>query len=60
MSSMKLYGVIGKILCGCAGAIVGYIISGPVLATVRVFAGVIASHFFEQAIIKRANPRDKS
>lgn len=47
----KVYGYIGKVLCGVAGGIVGLISGGIVIAVVGVFAGILAGHYLEKAVI---------
>ncbi len=41
----KLHNNIGKVLCGCAGAIVGFIAGGPLLAIPGVLAAVLGGQF---------------
>jgi hypothetical protein len=40
MSTIKIYNSIGKILCGLAGIIVGYVCSGPIAALLGLVAGI--------------------
>ena len=53
---MKIYGILGKILCGCAGAIVGFVAAGIGLAVVGVLVGVFVGHVLEKLIV---NPNFK-
>lgn len=46
----KLHNNIGKALCGCAGAIVGFIVGGPLLAIPGVLAGVLGGQFLERQL----------
>jgi len=50
----KLYGNIGKILCGAAGAIVGLVCSGAPFAVAGLFLGLVFGHFFEKAVLNPA------
>jgi hypothetical protein len=49
--SIKIYGIIGKFLCGCAGGIVGFVVEGPVVAISGVFIGAAIGQFFEKSIL---------
>lgn len=47
----KVYGLIGKALCGAAGAIVGFFAGGVYVAVVGALVGVAAGHFLEKAVM---------
>jgi hypothetical protein len=44
----KLHNNIGKVLCGFAGAIVGFIVGGPLLAIPGVLIGAVGGNYLEQ------------
>ena len=44
----NIHNSLGKVLCGCAGAIVGFIAGGPLLAIPGVLAGVLGGQFLER------------
>lgn len=48
----KIYGQIGKIFCGVAGGIVGFVIGGVLLAILGVGVGAIAGHLLERKVAK--------
>lgn len=50
--SLKIYGIIGKALCACAGGIVGFVLGGPLVAVVGTFCAAIASDMLEKTLIK--------
>ena len=50
--ALKIYGILGKALCGCAGAIVGFFVAGPYLALVGIVAGVLAGEFLSKFALK--------
>ncbi len=52
--AIKVYGLIGKTLCACAGGIVGGILAGPVLAVFGAIAGATGGHFFEKGVLNNA------
>lgn len=47
----KVYGLIGKALCGVAGAIVGFFIGGVYVAIVGAVVGAAAGHFLEKTVM---------
>lgn len=49
--AMKVYGVIGKSLCACAGGIVGLVVGGPFLAILGIFLGGLGGHLLEKATL---------
>jgi len=49
--AVKTYGILGKTLCGIAGAIVGFIVGGPFMAIPGVVTGVLSGHLLEKSII---------
>lgn len=51
---LKVYGFIGKTLCGIAGGIVAFVLAGPVLAILGAVLGILSGHLFEKAVIKVA------
>lgn len=48
----KIYSLIGKALCGIAGAIIGFITAGTAVAVFGFFAGVIVGYLLEKVMIK--------
>lgn len=50
--AVKVYNSIGIFFCGCAGAIVGYVVGGPVIAILGVFAGIAVGHYLEKQVLK--------
>lgn len=52
MDVNKLYFLIGKILCGLAGAIVGYLFGGIVFAIPALVAGFAAGYVVETRLFK--------
>jgi outer membrane lipoprotein SlyB len=46
----NIYGIIGKALCGSAGAIIGFLTGGAIAAVVGVFAGFAVGHLLERAV----------
>jgi hypothetical protein len=50
--ALQVYGLLGKALCGCAGAIVGFVFGGPLLALPGIFAGIIGGHYLEKSLVK--------
>jgi len=48
----KIYSILGKTLCTTAGAIVGFIYGGPLLAVLGIFVGFITGHMLEKSILK--------
>jgi hypothetical protein len=53
--NLKIYGLIGKSLCGCAGGIVGFVLGGPLLAVPGVAVGVLSGHVFEKSLVNISN-----
>ena len=47
----KVYGYIGKVLCGIAGASVGFIAGGIAVAFLGLAAGVLVGHLLEKLVI---------
>jgi hypothetical protein len=47
----KIYGLLGKALCGVAGAIVGFFAGGVYVAVVGAVVGVVAGHFLEKTVM---------
>lgn len=47
---LKTYNTIGKILCGIAGGIVGFVSFGSLAAVIGVLAGVVVGHILEKLI----------
>lgn len=47
----KLYGVLGKILCGCGGAVVGLFIGGIVSIFLGFIIGIALGHILEKSIV---------
>ncbi len=52
---LKVYGMIGKSLCGCAGGIIGFLFGGPILAIPGIFVGAVGGHFLEKNIMPIAS-----
>jgi len=49
--ALKVYGFIGKILCACAGAIVGFTLGGLMVATLCTFVGIGCGHLLEKWVV---------
>ncbi len=47
----KLYGVMGKIFCAGAGAIVGFVMGGLGFAAVGFVAGIALGLFLEKTLV---------
>lgn len=52
---LKVYGIIGKSLCGCAGGIVGFVLGGPLVAVPCVVIGVLGGYAFEKSLVGVSN-----
>lgn len=50
--ALKVYGIIGKSLCACAGGIVGFLVGGPIGAIPGVLIGGLSGHLIEKGAIK--------
>ncbi|HLG23690.1 MAG TPA: hypothetical protein VI564_02040 [Candidatus Nanoarchaeia archaeon] len=50
---LEVYGLIGKVLTGCAGGIVGFVVGGPFLAVPGVIVGIVGGHLFQKATTKK-------
>ncbi len=48
--ALKVHGIIGTALCSIAGAIVGFIFGGPLLAIPGFIAGTAGSHLIQKSI----------
>ena len=48
---LKTYGIIGKTLCGSVGAVMGFLLGGPIAAIPGVMAGVFSGCVLEKAIL---------
>lgn len=53
MNVTKIYGIIGKVLCGAAGAIIGYICGGVALAVAGIFLGAFLGYFLEKSFVNQ-------
>ena len=51
ITAIKIYGILGKSLAGCAGAILGYMIAGPFLAIPGIIVGVIVGELLERCVV---------
>lgn len=47
----KIYVNLGKILCGCAGGILAFVLFGSICAIPGVVVGIVTSGFLEQAVL---------
>lgn len=47
----KIYGILGKTLCGCAGAAIGFVTGGIGLALLGILPGIFVGHLFERSVI---------
>lgn len=52
--ALKIYGLIGKSLCACAGGIIGFVTVGPLFAVPAIFLGTIIGHFLEKSVVNSA------
>ena len=50
----KIYGLLGKVSCGIAGAIVGFLGGGIILALVGIVLGVYTGHLLEKSLLTPA------
>jgi uncharacterized membrane protein len=48
---IKLYGLMGKFLCACAGGVLGFIIGGPFVAVLGAIVGTVSGHLFEKSMV---------
>ncbi len=55
IKSLKVYVVIGKVLCGLAGGILGFFAGGPLLIIPGVLLGVLAGYLFKNSVISKAS-----
>jgi outer membrane lipoprotein SlyB len=46
----KTYNTLGKVLCGLAGGIIGFITGGAIPALLGIFAGALVGHLLEKNI----------
>ncbi len=46
----KLYAVLGKAFCACAGGAIGFVLGGPLIALPGIFLGSISGYFLEKAV----------
>jgi len=51
IKSLKVYGIIGRGLCSCAGGIVGFVLGGPILAIPAIFIGTIIGDLLEKSVL---------
>ena len=49
--SLKIYVVIGKVLCAVAGGIVGFVVGGPFFVLPGTAVGIISGYCFKQSIL---------
>ncbi len=47
----RIYTTLGKVLCGGAAGILGFIIGGPIFILPAALIGVVGSHFIEKMIL---------
>jgi hypothetical protein len=52
LNVINIYGLIGKLLCGCAGAIVGGVLLGSLVAIPGALIGLTIGHLLEKAMCK--------
>jgi hypothetical protein len=50
--ALKVYNVIGKSLCACAGGIVGFIVAGPFGAIPGALIGGLSGHFIGKGAVQ--------
>ncbi len=50
----KIYCILGKILLGCAGAIVSFLTTGILSVVLGALAGFLAGHFLEKLIVNQS------
>ena len=51
---VKIYALLGKILCGVAGGIVGFFIGGPLLVVPGVLLGAVFGHLMNKSILSHS------
>ncbi len=50
----KIYGYIGKVLCGIAGGIIAFVVGNIYWAIPGIFAGFFVAHFLERQIVSQS------
>jgi hypothetical protein len=55
IKSLKVYILMGKVICGLAGGILGFFAGGPLLVIPGVLLGVLAGYLFKNSIISKAS-----
>ncbi|MBI3508794.1 MAG: hypothetical protein HY069_04105 [Chlamydiia bacterium] len=50
-NATQSYGIMGKVLCGCAGAIVGFVLGGLGIAILGILPGILLGHLLEKTVV---------
>lgn len=53
--ALKTYGLIGKILCGFAGGIVGFVFGGALMAIPGILVGFLGGHLLEKSVVNTSS-----
>lgn len=48
---VKTYILLGKILCGCAGGIIGFVTLGPVMIVPGIALGILSGYLMKKGIL---------
>jgi outer membrane lipoprotein SlyB len=51
MNTAKIYGLIGKTLCGIAGGIVGFMTYGVLATFIGAISGVLVGYILEKVLV---------
>ncbi len=50
--ALEVYSLIGKAMCASAGAIIGFVVGGPMVAVGGIFIGTILGHLLGKNVLK--------
>lgn len=50
----QIYGIVGKILCGCSGGIIGFLAGGLGFALLGTALGLTLGHVLSKLVVKPA------
>lgn len=51
INSLEIYIILGKVFCGVAGGIIGFLIAGPLLIVPGILLGVVSAYLFKKSIL---------